>query len=175
MNIKKANVIICYIAVINATWLINYISVKMNYWKIKKRKKWLEQKKILITEWLVHWYGKDCDMVTNGQWVKSGTRPLSYRVVGVKWCKEESKSSFALNRKEKELGFRKRCGRTYCSWHSSQHSTCSHPRTCQTRICKHTRLHRPTAIDASAMTGDGRHVHISLPTCSQPRWSPQPP
>lgn len=80
----------------------------------------------------------------------SGTRPLSCRVVGVKWCRGESMSSFTLNRKEKELGFRKRCGRTYWSWRSSQHSTCSHPWTCQTRICKYTRLHRPTANDASA-------------------------
>ena len=80
----------------------------------------------------------------------SGTRPLSCRVVSVKWCREESISSFALNRKEKELGFRKRCGRTYRSWRPSQHSTCSHPRTCQTRICKYTWLHRPTANDASA-------------------------
>ena len=80
----------------------------------------------------------------------SGARPLSCRVAGVKWYKEESMSSFTFNRKEKELGFRKRCGRTYWSWHSSQHSTYSHPRTCQTRICKYTWLHRPTAIDASA-------------------------
>ena len=79
-----------------------------------------------------------------------GTRPLSCGVVDVKWRKEESMSSFALNGKEKELGFRERCGRTYWSWHPSQHSTCSHPWTCQTRICKYTRLHRPTANDASA-------------------------
>ena len=140
------NVIIWCIAVINTTLLINYTSVKMSYWK----KKVIGVKKILITEWLVHWYGKNCEMVTNGQWVMPGTRPLSCGVVDVKWRKEESMSSFALNGKEKELGFRERCGRTYWSWHSSQHSTYSHPRTCQTRICKYTWLHRSKAIDASA-------------------------
>lgn len=57
---------------------------------------------------------------------------------------------FALNGKGKELRFGKRCNRTYCSWRSSQHSTCSHPRTCQTELCKYTWPHRATSTVAPA-------------------------
>ena len=32
----------------------------------------------------------------------------------------------------------------------------------------------PKPLMLLQMTGDGRHVHISLPTCSQPRWSLHP-